>query len=703
MKKRSAEILRRLLDAPTHTISLDTIFEDYRISEKTLRSDVQSISSFIQVPDGDVVVLAGGYLALASGVDGVAIGELLDEMDLYEYKLSSEERKVYIIVMLVMNQGNPCSMQSLADEMYVTRNTVINDCRLVGDWLAARGVEMLSRGKLGVSADIDGDFRNALLIDVFADLFRQRRHRHDFFSRFIAQMLGYRYSADSIIALMRAFQNNRNTIITREAECEIAACLVVLLNSLGRADGDGVYLPKWGGSQDFVDDMVCFVSTGLRPPCDLDPSAIDRIRQAILNRDLLPQIKGMNDFDLYCAISHFLLLVAADLSVDIQNDELLIESLLSHVKSMVERSSDVFEVNVSQPSGVMVGMVEHAALPHFHVLESYLHRPMNRSMRSSVIIHICAALYRAQDAFPATRVVIACPGSMATSAYLEAQVRNYFRFEVVETNTEFKLDRARLLDRGVELVISSVPIEGLPIPVIQVSPMLTVEDVNRIQAQAFQLRRGSRVIPSTAGKTTFARLQSIYESGSSKKITYLDLKISSILDSMIRSEDFAASYSPLISMLSGDHIRIEDGEMSWRLAIELSAESLLHDGSIAPSCVRRAIENVEDYGSYIVVNDGIALAHGGRDDGVFRDGLGLLVSREGVLFDTGERVHLLFFFCQQSETDYLGLFKEIIRLGNEPGDMNRLLMADTPEEVQRILLELLTSYVESPDGRLDED
>ena len=696
MKRRSAEILRRLLDAPTHSISLDTIYEDYRISEKTLRSDVLAISSFIQAPDGrGIVAFLGGRLSLVSGVDTSAISEILDEMDLYEYRLSSEERKAYIIVSLIMNQGTPCSMQSLADEMYVTRNTVISDCKLAGDWLNARGVEMRSRGKLGVSVDVGRDVRDRILIDIFADLLHQRRHRHDFFSNFVARMLGYHYSVDVIVALMRTYQSNQGTIIAREVEYEIAACLMVLLNSLTGSDEKAIDINREAG-QDFVGNMVCFVSTGLKPPCRLASGDVDRIKCAIMGRDLLPQIKGMNDFDLYCAISHFLLLVAADLGVDIQNDELLIESLLSHVKSMVEWSSDVFEVNVSQPSGVMVGMVEHAALPHFHVLESYLRRPMNRSMRSSVIIHICAALYRAQEAASPARVVITCPGSMATSTYLEAQVRNYFRFEVVETTAVLQLNEQCLAEQGVELIISSVPISGLSIPVIQVSPMLTVEDVNRIQAWAFQLGRGERGMPALASCSTLARLQDIYESGSSKKITYLDMKISSILDGITRSENLVASYSLLISMLSRDHIRIEKGSPPWRRAIELAAESLLRDGFISSSYVQRAIENVEEYGSYIVVNDGIALAHGSHDDGVFQDGLGLLLSREGILFDSGERVRLLFFFCQQSETDYLGLFKEIIRLGNEPADMNRLLLAETPQEVQHILIELLTSYVESP-------
>ena len=66
MKKRSTEILRRLLDVPTHALSLQALLTDYHISEKTLRSDVQSILSFIRLQSGESVVAfsGGGVVAL---------------------------------------------------------------------------------------------------------------------------------------------------------------------------------------------------------------------------------------------------------------------------------------------------------------------------------------------------------------------------------------------------------------------------------------------------------------------------------------------------------------------------------------------------------------------------------------------------------------------------------------------------------------
>ena len=118
----------------------------------------------------------------------------------------------------------------------------------------------------------------------------------------------------------------------------------------------------------------------------------------------------------------------------------------------------------------------------------------------------------------------------------------------------------------------------------------------------------------------------------------------------------------------------------------------MNEGYFTSTYVDKAIDNVEEYGSYIIVNQGIALAHAGSEDGVHKDGLSLLVSREGVEFDEGDRVHLLFFFSQVGNGDYLELFREIIRLGNDQAGMALICDAESAEDAYQSLVEMLADY-----------
>lgn len=56
----------------------------------------------------------------------------------------------------------------------------------------------------------------------------------------------------------------------------------------------------------------------------------------------------------------------------------------------------------------------------------------------------------------------------------------------------------------------------------------------------------------------------------------------------------------------------------------------------------------------------------------------------------GETVHLLFFFSQKGETDYLDLFKEIIKLGKDQNDVDRIRNLTDSMEIYRTMWEILS-------------
>lgn len=62
------------------------------------------------------------------------------------------------------------------------------------------------------------------------------------------------------------------------------------------------------------------------------------------------------------------------------------------------------------------------------------------------------------------------------------------------------------------------------------------------------------------------------------------------------------------------------------------------------------------------------------------------------MFDEGERVHLMFFFSQVGDGDYLELFREIIKLGNDREGLARVCDASDADEAYQALVEMLTEY-----------
>lgn len=64
--------------------------------------------------------------------------------------------------------------------------------------------------------------------------------------------------------------------------------------------------------------------------------------------------------------------------------------------------------------------------------------------------------------------------------------------------------------------------------------------------------------------------------------------------------------------------------------------------------------------------------------------------REGIVFDEGDTVYLLFFFAQKKETDYLNLFKEIIKLGKKQEYIDKIRGLSDANEIYRTMWEILS-------------
>lgn len=241
----------------------------------------------------------------------------------------------------------------------------------------------------------------------------------------------------------------------------------------------------------------------------------------------------------------------------------------------------------------------------------------------------------------------------------------------------------------VDFVISTVPIQDCVLPVAVVSPLITVEDINKIQNLAFKQKK--TVLPDARERfPVLSKIYAIYDSGDRRKIEYLDRELKQILEDAFYVESKIGKEFALLNMLKIKYIKARDGKMAWREAMKAASEDLIRDGYFDERYVREAIGNVEEYGSYIIVNKGIALAHARKESGVYEDGLSLLVSKDGILFDEGETVHLLFFFSQKGETDYLDLFKEIIKLGKDQNDVDRIRNLTDSMEIYRTMWEILS-------------
>lgn len=667
MRKRSTEILEKLILSNSKSMEVKKLITTYRISLKTLRTDVNEINDFLLEAKMSPTKLNEKEKLILLEKDIMKIQDRLNHMDTYSYKMSREERQIYIIAELLMSQDY-ITMQNLAKELNVSRNTILNDFETVKDYCLAFNVNVLMKSSKGIKIECDQKDRNNLLMQIFHDLEDDYMEK-SFFHQLIQRKLGMKIPLEMIKEDLREYMEQQHMLVSDRVFSYVSIYLFVILNrkinkkrrTVEKLTGDTASdnLLNW-----FADKYEVSINKN-------DVKDFGRyMKQHDFN--ISSEQKEINDVELYGIIVYFLQMVGEDIECSLQSDTVLIESLLEHIRTLKNWEDYDFEMPLSDELPIPKEILEKTIEKNSIILERYLGYPLTKEMKESIMIHICAAFVRNLEYLNLLEVLIVCPGSMATGKYLEAQVKNYFDFRVAAVIPSRDVEEF-LKSNKIDFVISTVNVRAESVPCVKVQAQLTMNDINAIQNIAFLLGRKenkseneSRYVEQNfldVMKTFLEKLDA------SKRDEFFD-EVYALMETKIQS----TGKSILAQMLDPSKIMIKQEKITWEQGILQAADILEKKGCVGSDYGKKAVENVKEYGDYIIISKGIALAHAGKKEAhVYKDGLSLVMCPEGIEFTEGNIVYLVFCFAVAEEKDYLKLFQEIIALGKTQKKMKDIL------------------------------
>lgn len=667
MRKRSTEILEKLILSNSKSMEVKKLITTYRISLKTLRTDVNEINDFLLEAKMSPTKLNEKEKLILLEKDIMKIQDRLNHMDTYSYKMSREERQIYIIAELLMSQDY-ITMQNLAKKLNVSRNTILNDFETVKDYCLSFNVNVLMKSSKGIKIECDQKDRNNLLMQIFHDLEDDYMEK-SFFHQLIQRKLGMKIPLEMIKEDLREYMEQQHMLVSDRVFSYVSIYLFVILNrkinkkrrTVEKLTGDTASdnLLNW-----FADKYEVRINKN-------DVKDFGRyMKQHDFN--ISSEQKEINDVELYGIIVYFLQMVGEDIECSLQSDTVLIESLLEHIRTLKNWEDYDFEMPLSDELPIPKEILEKTIEKNSIILERYLGYPLTKEMKESIMIHICAAFVRNLEYLNLLEVLIVCPGSMATGKYLEAQVKNYFDFRVAAVIPSRDVEEF-LKSNKIDFVISTVNVRSESVPCVKVQAQLTMNDINAIQNIAFLLGRKenkseneSRYVEQNfldVMKTFLEKLDA------SKRDEFFD-EVYSLMETKIQS----TGKSILAQMLDPSKIMIKQEKITWEQGILQAADILEKKGCVGSDYGKKAVENVKEYGDYIIISKGIALAHAGKKEAhVYKDGLSLVMCPEGIEFTEGNIVYLVFCFAVAEEKDYLKLFQEIIALGKTQKKMKDIL------------------------------
>ena len=682
MNKRTLSIIQELCEI-SHLVTINDLSKEYNVSQRTIRNDLTSINDILR-ENGlkEIELKSGGTIVRDNSF--VDIRFFMTDQDLYAYKLSKNER-VAVASVLLINTSKYITLSTIADHLFVSRATIINDLTEIKDFLRDSNLEVKSHPNKGLRVEGKESDKRLFLMKI-----AQLKDNNDMIARHISIQAGNKITIQKVI---NEQEHIHQSFLTDESFDKILIYLGIMVNR----NLMGEYLEscimtnndKYIMAQDILRyvSQYCHISTSENEIQFLSELLRDShyIRQNA-TEDKIVKIQLIT--------RQFIDRISYDLGINLNDDYDFFENLSNHLESVLKTNAPDYP-NSSILEEVLEANqdVVEAVNQNLYIIKQYSTREIMPIEIGYIAVHVCAALERKKNKEVAFHVVVACHAGIGTSQLLIEKLKKHFNFQIVDIISAHEAENVD--PQKADVIISTVPLKNSKVDYVTVSPLLSDEDYIRVGNKIDALRN-SRHLPSRIGETEITakglleKLSPIIYSIAPERYDDLMKGIrKEVRDYFHQSvEADAEIFSPYLHhLLPPTHIQLDVECDTWQDAVKLSAQPLLEYGYIEERYVDAMIHNIEENGPYVVLSPGFAVPHEGLEKGSIKVGMNLIRLKHPVEFGADEFDPVEFVCCLSAvdHKTHLKAFFNLVNMLQNKEFKESLRVCKTSEDVARII------------------
>ena len=158
-----------------------------------------------------------------------------------------------------------------------------------------------------------------------------------------------------------------------------------------------------------------------------------------------------------------------------------------------------------------------------------------------------------------------------------------------------------------------------------------------------------------------------------------------VLDNIRVSEGEVKLQSRLPFLLPDERIQITREMPDWQNAIRMASAPLLDNGFINRNYIEKAIDMVETDKRFIMIADGVIIAHAGVDDCVYSMGMSFLKLPEKLSFNGYMDADIIVVLATPDKTRHLPALYQLFDLLEDEGNISAMRRAQDAHEIARLI------------------
>ncbi|MFD2655152.1 BglG family transcription antiterminator [Gracilibacillus thailandensis] len=483
---RLRNILRELM-AEQSPVSSTFLANVNNVTSRTTREDVKRLNQFISSHGAMIESVMGkGYLLKVKNdneykkfLNNYFTHELPDKE---KVPRSPEQRITYIMNRLLLAEDY-LKLESLADEIFISKSTIQNDIKEVRKILEKYHLTLDSRPNYGMKVQGNELNRRFCMAEYIFDRNEPITEVNlDGISPSTLEMI-----MEIILAEITANQITLSDIAIKNLAIHILIAYKRINN--------GYYIKMV--NQDLLEIYE-------QPEYEVATLIVNKIEEAfsvsfpetetayiamhLLGTKMMLQPRGVRenvmDPNIISLVNVALAKVEEKLQLGIQDDQELIMALYLHLKPAINRFK--YGMNIRNPmledikrnyplafeAGVIAGLV----------IEEKTNAEIDENEVGYLALHIGSAIERRNLKNGPKRCLIVCASGLGTSQLIYYKLKSKFgqNLDIVGTTEYYQLHQYNL--QNIDFIVSSIPIpEKLPIQVIEVNAILGDQDISRIE------------------------------------------------------------------------------------------------------------------------------------------------------------------------------------------------------------------------------
>lgn len=677
LSRKSVDILL-LLDEVNE---LKEIANRLNLSERTIRYEIENLNYYLKkFGENEVQIIT----KKVEKPDTLSYESVIRHLNKENYSYSKEERVDYILANYLFNSQN-IRQSSLEEELNVSATTIANDMNRVKEILSSNKLDFNSYSKdFEYITGNEKNIRQFILNFLIDYMFIEKKFPGELKIKEVME----EYFKDLELVKVRAFikkiQEKLQKIISDEAYKILTLYLMIMIKRVKEKKVlKEINNPNFITSSDEF-KIISVIVNQLENSFDvkLSNQEIMAFSEYVLGSHSynFDYSYYENWIQLEILVNKLIIDINSKIDINILGDNILFEGLLNHLRPAIYRVKQGIKLENSIYEEVLENYPElfNMIRESMKSLEHYLEIEINEDEIAFVTIHFKEAIDRREEK-TLKNIIIVCGFGYGSSKLLKENIKKYFDVNVVNTLPLHKFEEITDFN-NIDLIISTVPIKEDRVSIVHVSPILTKEDIEKLEYYGLDKERKLIYLEEL--------LEIIKEHAEIKDEDGLIESLTEKYKSKIAFNIENKKHN-LEIILGEENIYTDLSFDSWEDALHFGGKVLEEKKAVSSEYVESIINILKTHGSYMVINEHILLAHGRNEDNVFETSMLLMTLDNYIEFPSGKKIKMIILFSSRDNKEHLNALLKLTELLDEKDLYEKIIDLGTKEEVYEKILELL--------------